>query len=150
MQIDFLENAAYNHDSAAQFALALMYGAAGYLNPNPFYDHKKYEMWLNTAVENGNKEAMPNLANIYLWNNNIKERKIMQGLALLFVAFKHNAEKDGLAYLNYKNILRHLKKKNSELRLQLLEELQNMLDRGKQFLKMHPDYASAIAPYTKS
>lgn len=150
LQIDFLENASYNHDSAAQFSLALMYGESGYLNPNPFYDHKKYEMWLKTAVDNGNKEAMPNLANIYLWNNNIQERKIIEGLALLFVAFKHNPEKDGLAFLNYKNILRHLKKKNSELRLLLLKELQNLPDRGKQFLKMHLDYANAIAPYEET
>lgn len=144
MQIEFLEIAAYSHDSRAQFNLALMYEESNYLIPNPFYNKKKYEMWLREAVNNGNIDAIPNLVNVYLWNEKINDRRLVEGLSLLFVAFTHNSRKGELPSLNYENILKHLRKKKSDLRKLLLIELQNLPDSGKQFLEIHPDYAKAI------
>ena len=140
-EIDSLETASYNHNAEAQYELALRYADTGYLVPNPFYNKKKYEKWLKIAVDNGNLEAMSNLANIYLWNEEEKKRRIIDGLKLLAIAYQNNV---GNAIHNYKNSLRHLKNKKSDLRKLLLIELQNLPDSGKQFLKIHPDYAKVI------
>ncbi|HQE12804.1 MAG TPA: hypothetical protein PLQ78_08655 [Flavipsychrobacter sp.] len=141
LQIEFLEAAAYNHNAEAQFELALKFAETGYLVPNPFYSKKEYEKWLKIAVDNGNSAAMPNLANVYLWNEDKKKRRIIDGLILLEVARQQNV---GYSSHNYTNILKHLKNKKSDLRNNLLIELVKLPDKGKKFLKKYPDYAEAL------
>ena len=141
IQIEVLECVAKEENHVAQYELALRYADSGYLNPNPFYNNRKYIKWLLRSAKNGNIEALASLSVEYMSENNILGRNIVKGLSLLKQAYPKGSS---LASLNYKINIKHLKNKKSELRIQLLEELDNLPDKGNEFLKMHLDYANAL------